>query len=125
MVIFLPKPIYFLCVPIPVLARNTGNSVGVANVQVVLKWTSSSFGKESMKGFVPPVLKPNLDLLMLNIGQGETFTDQLFSPERGWLRTLGVDTLVLRHSLCRVPMASRVHMLRRSAEFWSMGYNPK
>ena len=56
-----------------------------------------------MEECIPPVLKPDLDLLRLDVGQNGTFTDQLLTPERAWLRTLGVDTLQGLYLLRRVP----------------------
>lgn len=62
---------------------------------------------------IPPVLKPNFDLLRLNVSKDRTLPDQLLSSQRTRFRALGVDSLKRLHLLRRVPhiLAGRIKVL--------------
>lgn len=38
--------------------------------------------------YIPSVLKPNLDLLGLDVGENRTFSDELLAAHRTWFRTI-------------------------------------
>ena len=47
----------------------------------------------------PAILKPDFDLLGLNISQNGTLSDQLLPAQRAWLRALGVNSFKSLHLL--------------------------